>query len=59
MDTQFDRMDMWTIRAFLSRTVTRGQQEEDQLINLVRKIDLYLEGKTHVITGTTQRGAAA
>jgi hypothetical protein len=59
MDTQFDRMDMWTIRAFLTRTVTRGPQEEDQLINLVRKIDLHLEGNTHVITGTTQRGAAA
>jgi hypothetical protein len=52
-------MDLWTMKAFLTRTVTRGPQEEDQLINLVRKIDLHLEGNTHVITGNTQRGAAA
>ena len=59
MTTIFDRMDLWTMKAFLTRTVTRGPQEEDQLISLVRKIDSHLEGNTHVITGNTQRGAAA
>ena len=52
-------MDLWTMKAFLTRTVTRGPQEEDQLINLVRKIDSHLEGNTHVTIGTTKQGAAA
>jgi hypothetical protein len=59
MTTLFDRMDLWTLKAFLTRTVTRGPQEEDQLINLVRKIDSHLEGNTHVTIGTTKQGAAA
>jgi hypothetical protein len=47
MMAKFDRLDLWTLRQFLTRVVTRGHTEEDQLINLVTKIDQQLEGTTH------------
>jgi hypothetical protein len=47
MTAKFDRLDLWTLRHFLTRVVTRGHTEEDQLINLVTKIDQELEGTTH------------
>jgi hypothetical protein len=53
MGPKFDRMDLWTMREFLARVVPRGLQEEDELINLVEKIDRHLEGNTHVNTGST------
>lgn len=49
----FDRIDLWTMKTFLLRVVTRGPLEEDELVNLVSKIDFHLEGGTHVITGQT------
>jgi hypothetical protein len=59
MALKFDTIDLWTMKTFLTRVVTRGPQEEDALINLVRKIDRTLEGESHVITGQTKRGSAA
>jgi hypothetical protein len=47
MTAKFDRLDLCTLRHFLTRVVTRGHTEEDQLINLVIKIDQQLEGTTH------------
>ncbi len=47
MTAKFDRLDLWTLRQFLTRVVTRGHKEEDQLIDLVIKIDQELEGTTH------------
>jgi hypothetical protein len=59
MELKFDRIDLWTIRAFLARVVPRGPQEEDELISLVEKIDCHLEGNTHVNIGQTQSGSEA
>jgi hypothetical protein len=59
MGLKFDRIDLWTIRAFLTRVVPRGPQEEDELIGLVEKIDCHLEGDTHVNIGQTQPGSEA
>lgn len=59
MAFKFDTIDLWTMKAFLTRVVTRGPQEEDALIHLVGKIDRILEGESHVITGQTERGSAA
>jgi hypothetical protein len=59
MRLKFDRIDLWTMRAFLTRVVPRGPQEEDELISLVEKIDRHLEGNTHVNTGQTGSGAEA
>lgn len=56
---KFDRIDLWTMKSFLSRVVTRGPQEEDELISLVRKIDSHLEGVTHVNIGQAREGADA
>jgi len=47
MTAKFDRLDLWTLRHFLTRVVTRGHTEEDQLIDIVTKIDQELEGTTH------------
>jgi hypothetical protein len=59
MGPKFDRIDLWTMRAFLARVVPRGLQEEDELISLVEKIDRHLEGKTYVNTGQTGSGSEA
>ena len=47
------------MKSFLSRVVTRGPQEEDELVNLVKKIDAHLEGVTHVVIGQTGERANA
>jgi hypothetical protein len=59
MGPKFDRIDLWTIRAFLARVVPRGLQEEDELISLIEKIDRHLEGDTHVNIGQTRSGSEA
>jgi hypothetical protein len=56
---KFDRIDLWTMKSFLERIVTRGPLEEDVLVNLVKKIELQLEGLTHVNTGKTGKGSDA
>jgi hypothetical protein len=47
------------MKSFLERIVTRGPLEEDVLVNLVKKIELQLEGLTHVNTGKTGKGSDA
>jgi hypothetical protein len=53
MKPEFDRMDLWIMKAYLIRVVPRGPQEEDELVNLIEKIDRHLEGNSHVNTGST------
>jgi hypothetical protein len=53
MKPKFDTIDLWTMKAFLMRVVPRGPQEEDELVNLIEKIDRHLEGNSHVNTGST------
>ena len=46
-------MDLWIMKAYLIRVVPRGPLEEDELVNLIEKIDHHLEGNSHVNTGST------
>jgi hypothetical protein len=53
MGTTFGTMDLWNLRFFLTRTVTRGIEEEDTLVNLVSKIDQAIErGNRGIDRGT-------
>lgn len=53
----FDNMDLWNLRTFLNRTVTRGHNEEDTLYKLVNKIDQAIErGNRGIDRGAEQTG---
>lgn len=51
----FGTMELWYLRTFLSRTVTRGLEEEDALLNLVHKIDRELEGRANGANGGAEQ----
>ncbi len=55
MGLTFGTMDLYNMRAFLTRVVAKGTAEEDILVDLVSRIDCELHRRQRGTTGQTER----
>lgn len=55
MGTTFGTMDLYNMRAFLTRVVAKGTAEEDILVDLVGRIDCELQRRQYGTAGRTEQ----